>query len=81
MGVRSIQICERNALELSCDGVAHGTERRTAWFDCGSNFNNFELATAAGWSERRDAGEAWLCPQCARKNAHTDELFAEEGAA
>ena len=87
MGVRSIKICERNALELSCDGVAHGTQWRSAWFDSGTDFGNFALATAAGWSEWR-AKQAWLCPQCARKNAlesaysnartHIDEFVAEE---
>ena len=91
MGVQSIKICERKALELSCDGIAHGTEWRTAWFDCGSDLGNFALATAAGWSERRDAEQAWLCPQCARKNAlesgysgartHADEVAAEKEAA
>jgi hypothetical protein len=68
MGARSIKICERKALELSCDGAAHGTRWRNAWFDSGTDFGNFALATAAGWSEWR-AKQAWLCPQCARKKA------------
>ena|SRR6516165_4408134 len=68
MGVRSIKICERTALELSCDGVSHETHWRSAWFDSGTDLGNFALATAAGWSEGR-AEQAWLCPQCARKNA------------
>jgi hypothetical protein len=72
MGVRSIEICKRKALELSCDGVAHRTKWRTSWFDCGSDFGNFALATAAGW-ELRDAEQAWLCPQCARNNALQSE--------
>ena len=90
MGVRSIKICKREALELSCDGVAHGALWRTAWFDCGTDVGNFALATAAGWLEWR-AEQAWLCPQCARKNslesdyfdARTDinEFVAEEAAA
>jgi hypothetical protein len=90
MGARSIKICKREALELSCDGVAHGALWRTAWFDCGTDFGNFALATAAGWSEWH-AEQAWLCPQCARKNslesdyfdARTgiDEFVAEEEAA
>jgi hypothetical protein len=90
MGVRSINISKRKALELSCDGVSHGTHWRTAWFDCGTDVGNFVLATAAGWSEWR-AERAWLCPQCARKNApesdysearaHIDEFVAEEEAA
>jgi hypothetical protein len=89
MGVHSIKICERKALELSCDGSAHGTKWRTAWFDCGSDLRNIALATAAGWSERGDA--TWLCPQCARKNAlesgysgartHADEVASEKEAA
>jgi hypothetical protein len=74
MGVRSIKICERNALELSCDGVAHATQWRNAWFDCGTDLGNFALATAAGWSEWR-AEQAWLCPQCARKNALESAYF------
>jgi hypothetical protein len=91
MGVQSIKICERKALELSCDDIAHGTEWRAAWFDCGSDLGNFALATAAGWSERRNAEQAWLCPQCARKNAlesgysgartHADEVAAGKEAA
>ena len=89
IGVRSIKICERNALELSCDGVAHGTLWRRAWFDSGTDFGNFALATAAGWSEWC-AEQAWLCPQCARKNAlgsaysgartHIDEFMSVEVA-
>src|SRR6516225_1330385 len=89
MGVRSIKICERTALELSCDGVSHETHWRSAWFDSGTDLGNFALATAAGWSERR-AEHAWLCPQCARKNAlesayfdartHIDELMSIEAA-
>jgi hypothetical protein len=91
MGVRSIKICGRKALELSCDDIAHGTEWRTAWFDCGSDLGNFALASAAGWSERPDAVQAWLCPQCARKSVlkssysdgrtHADEVAAEKEAA
>jgi hypothetical protein len=100
MGVQSIKICERKALKLSCDDIAHGTKWRTAWFDCGSDLGNFALASAAGWSERPDAAgwserpdavQAWLCPQCARKNAqesgyssartHADEVAAEKEAA
>ena len=87
MGVQSIKICERKALKLSCDDIAHGTKWRTAWFDCGSDLGNFALA----WSERPDAVQAWLCPQCARKNAqesgysgartHADEVAAEKEAA
>jgi hypothetical protein len=91
MGVRSIEICKRKALELWCDGAAHGPEWRTAWFDCGSDFGNFAVATAPGWSELSGAEQVWLCPQCARKNAlqsdhshariHIDEFVAEEEAA
>jgi len=66
MGVRSIKICERHALELSCDGVAHATQWRSAWFDSGTDSGNFALATAVGWSEWR-AEQAWLCPQCAQR--------------
>ena len=90
MGLRTIKIGAREAVEIACDNAAHRGEQRTAWFDCGSDLNNFELATAAGWSERRDAREAWLCPQCARKNAlendhiddrvHTSGLVVEEAA-
>jgi hypothetical protein len=91
LGVRSIKIGKRKALELSCDGVEHRTQWRTAWFDCGSDLGNFALASAAGWSERRNAEQAWLCPRCASKNAlesaysdartDIDEFVADEEAA
>ena len=68
MGLKSVKIGEREALELACDGVTHRGERPTAWFDCGSDFGNLSLAIAAGWIARRNAKGIWLCPRCAHKN-------------
>jgi hypothetical protein len=92
MGLKSFKIGRREGLEFACDGIAHCGEPPKAWFDCGSDLGNLALAiTGAGWSERRDAEQAWLCPQCARKNAlesgysgarnHADEIAAEKEAA
>ena len=41
---------------------------RRAWFECGSHSNNLWLAMVAGWTERRNAKGAWLCPQCTHRN-------------
>jgi hypothetical protein len=68
VGLKSVKIGERAALELTCDGIAHRSERPRAWFDCGSDFGNLSLALAAGWKERRNAKGIWLCPCCAHKN-------------
>lgn len=54
---------EREALEVECDSGAHGDKVRRAWFECGSHSNNLWLAMVAGWTERRNAKGAWLCPQ------------------
>ena len=60
---------EREALEVECDSGAHGDKVRRAWFECGSHLNNLWLAMVAGWTERRNAKGAWLCPQCTHRNA------------
>ena len=67
MGLKSLNIGQRKALEIVCDGVHKGYPP-AAWFDCGSNPGNVELAIVAGWRERR-VKRTWLCPQCASKAA------------
>jgi hypothetical protein len=69
VALKTFKIGERDALELACDGVVHRGEPPTAWFDCGSDLGNLALATAAGWTERRNAKGMWVCPRCAHKNA------------
>jgi hypothetical protein len=54
MGLKTIKIGAREAVELACDNVAHRGEQPIAWFDCGSELDNLTLAMAAGW-ERRPA--------------------------
>jgi hypothetical protein len=66
VGLKSVKIGEREALELVCDGVAYRGEQPAAWFDCGSDLGNLALAMAAGW-ERRKVNGMWLCPRCANK--------------
>lgn len=68
MGLKSFEMGGREALEVACDGAAHRSDPRTAWFDCGSGFGNLALAIAAGWTERRSPKLMWLCPQCASRN-------------
>ena len=63
MGLKTIKIGAREAVELACDSVVHRGEPPTAWFDCGSDLGNLALARAAGW-QRRKANGMWLCPRC-----------------
>ena len=67
MGLKTIKIGAREAVELACDSVAHRGEQPIAWFDCGSELDNLTLAMAAGW-ERRNANAMWLCPRCAQQD-------------
>ena len=71
MGLRTIKIGVREAVEIACDNAAHHGEQRTAWFDCGSDLGNLTLATAAGW-ERRKTNGMWLCPRCAQQDLNGD---------
>jgi hypothetical protein len=80
MGLRSINVGGREALEFTCDCAAHRGEPATAWFDCGSDLGNVELALAAGWRERR-VKRTWLCPQCAHKAASKALATADQNAA
>ena len=81
MGLKSFNIGEREALEITCDSVAHRGELPTAWFDCGSNLGNLALAIAAGWTEWRSAKRKWFCPQCAHKAALKRNVVADKDAA
>jgi hypothetical protein len=67
MGLKTIKIGAREAVEFACDNVAHRGEQPIAWFDCGSDLGNLAIATAAGW-ERRKANGMWLCPRCAQQD-------------
>ena len=71
MGFKAFKIGEREALEVTCDRVAHRGEPGIAWFDCGSDLGNLALAMAAGW-QRRKANGAWLCPRCAQQDLKRD---------
>ena len=71
MGLRTIKIGERKAVELACDNVAHYGQQPIAWFDCGSDLGNLSLAMAAGW-ERGKANGMWLCPRCAQQDLKRD---------
>ena len=71
MGLHTIKIGERGAVELVCDNVAHHGKPPIAWFDCGSDLGNLTLAMAAGW-ERRDSKAMWLCPRCAEQDTKRD---------
>ena len=71
MGLKTIKIGAREAVELACDNVAHRGEQPIAWFDCGSELDNLALAMAAGW-ERRKANAMWLCPRCAQQDLKRD---------
>ena len=73
MGLKTIKIGAREAVELACDNVAHRGEQPTAWFDCGSELDNLTLAMAAGW-ERRNANAMWLCPRCAQQDLKRDSV-------
>jgi hypothetical protein len=80
MGLKSINVGAREALEFSCDCAAHRGEPTIAWFDCGSDLGNIELALAAGWRERR-VKRTWLCPQCAHKAAVKRMATVDKNAA
>jgi hypothetical protein len=67
MGLKTIKIGAREAVELACDNTSHRGEQPVAWFDCGSDLGNLSLAMAAGW-ERRNADGTWLCPRCAQRD-------------
>jgi hypothetical protein len=56
MGLKTIKIGAREAVELACDNVAHHGEQPRAWFDCGSDLGNLSLAMAAGWERRKANG-------------------------
>ena len=71
IGLKTIKIGAREAVELACDNVAHHGEQPRAWFDCGSDLGNLSLAMAAGW-ERRKANGMWLCPRCAQQDLKRD---------
>ena len=73
MGLTTIKIGAREAVEIACDNAAHHGEQRTAWFDCGSDLGNLSLAMAAGW-ERRKTNGMWLCPRCARQDLEGDRV-------
>ena len=73
MALKTIKVGEREAVELTCDNVAHGGEPPIAWFDCGSDLGNLMLAMAAGW-ERRKVNGMWLCPQCAQLDLNSDRV-------
>lgn len=73
MGLKTIKIGAREAVELACDNVAHRGEQPIAWFDCGSELDNLMLAMAAGW-ERRNANAMWLCPRCAQQDLKRDSV-------
>jgi hypothetical protein len=88
LGLKSLNIGEREALEIVCDG-AHRGEPPTAWFDCGSDLGNLALALVIGWTEWRNTKRKWFCPQCAHRNAlkrsssrnAADEVLASKDAA
>jgi hypothetical protein len=80
MGLKSINVGAREALEFTCDRAAHRGEPAIAWFDCGSDLGNVELALAAGWRERR-VKRTWLCPQCAHKAAVKRMATVDKNAA
>jgi hypothetical protein len=71
MGLKTINIVAREAVELACDNTAHRGGQPVAWFDCGSDFGNLSLAMAAGW-EQRKANGMWLCPRCAQQDLNRD---------
>jgi hypothetical protein len=71
MGFKTFKIGKREALEITCDRVAHRGEPGIAWFDCGSDLGNLALAMAAGW-QRRKANGVWLCPRCAQQDLKRD---------
>jgi hypothetical protein len=71
MGLKTIKIGAREAVELACDSVAHCGEPPIAWFDCGSDLGNLSLAMVAGW-ERRNVMGMWLCPRCAQQDLKGD---------
>jgi hypothetical protein len=73
MGLRTIKIGAREAVEIACDNAAHRGEQRTAWFDCGSDLGNLSLAMAAGW-ERRKTNGMWLCLRCAQQDLNGDRV-------
>ena len=70
MGLKTIKIREREAIELACDNVAHRGEQRVAWFECGSDLANLSLAMAAGWE--RKANGMWLCARCVQQGLQRD---------
>ena len=65
MGLKTIKIREREAIELACDNVAHRGEQRVAWFECGSDLADLWLAMAAGWE--RKANGMWLSRDASSK--------------
>jgi len=73
MGLKSIKIGVREAVEFACDNAAHRGDPSTAWFDCGSDLGNLLLAMAVGW-ELRKANGIWLCPRCAQKDLSGDRI-------
>ena len=70
MGLKTIKIGAREAVELACDNVAHHGEQPLAWFDCGSDLDNLTLAMAAGWERRKSTGCG--CARDAPKNLKRD---------
>jgi hypothetical protein len=67
MGLKTIKIGAREAVELACDYFAHRGEPSTALFDCGCDLGNLSLAMVTGW-ERRKASRMWLRPRCAQQD-------------
>jgi hypothetical protein len=80
MGLKSINVGKREALEIACDRV-HKGDPPTAWFDCGSDLGNLTLALTIGWTEWRSAKRKWFCAQCAHKAALKRNALAETDAA
>jgi hypothetical protein len=71
MGLKTIKIGAREAVELACDNFAHRGEPSTALFDCGCDLGNLSLAMVTGW-ERRKASRMWLRPRCAQQDLKRD---------
>jgi hypothetical protein len=58
-----LKSADRDVLQLECDSRAHrDANARKAWFSCGSQWANLQMALACGWTEREGA---WSCPYCA----------------
>ena len=68
MGIERVKAAEGEMLQFECDDPDHedNIANRRAWFSCGPEKVNLDLAVACGWIERKSA---WICPRCSDRTS------------